>query len=75
MKKEIRKDIFGNIPQIGDIIVYNIPYYKGLCYGECVAFSNSGLPEIKPKDNKYMGRANNNGNITPKTRFVIYRNN
>lgn len=37
-------DIFRNVPEIGDTIVYNPPYVKGLDVFEVVGFAKSGLP-------------------------------
>lgn len=61
-----QKDILGNIPEIGDIIAYNPPRYKGLVYGECVGFTSSGLPEIMRKNNPESIYA-------PRTGFVIVK--
>jgi len=72
--KDIRKDIFGIEPEIGDMIVYNPVKYKGLVYGKCIGFVKSGLPEIEINTDKfpqYIGQATANGNYTPKTGFVI----
>ena len=70
IKQEIRKDIFGVTPEIGDLITFNPAYYKGLVVSECVGFSQSGLPEVKADKNGKYGFLNNNGNYTPKTGFV-----
>ena len=73
---DIRKDIIGNIPQIGDIIAFNPPAYKGLVFGEVLSFSKVGLPEINAKNNDvfYYGR-NIAGRYSPKTGFVIAKSN
>ena len=73
---DIRKDIIGNIPQIGDIIAFNQPAYKGLVFGEVLSFSKVGLPEINAKNNDvfYYGR-NIAGRYSPKTGFVIAKSN
>lgn len=69
--KNIKTDIFGIVPQIGDIIVFNPPHYKGLLHFECVGFSEAGLPEVNP--NKHIGATNSNGRYTPKTGFVVIK--
>ena len=71
---DIRKDIIGNIPQIGDLIVFNPPAYKGLVYGRVCSFSKAGLPEINARDKDifYFGR-NKDGNYSPKTGFAIIK--
>lgn len=74
--KEIQKDIFGVEPEIGDLIVYNPPKYKGLLVAKCVGFTNSGLPELeinKEKNWFYTGQPNKNGYYTPKTEFVVHK--
>lgn len=43
---EIKRDIFGNIPNVGDIIIFNPPSYKGLVFGECIGFTNAGVPKV-----------------------------
>lgn len=76
MKKEIQKDIFGVEPEIGDLIVYNPPKYKGLIVAKCVGFASSGLPELeidKVKNWFYTGQPNSNGYYTPKTGFVVHK--
>ena len=61
---DIRKDILGNIPKIGDTIAFNKPSYKGLSHGIVLSFSKAGLPEMNV-DNKY----------SPKTGFIIAKAN
>lgn len=41
-----RPDIMGNIPEIGDVIVYNPPGYKGLEIQVIDGFAKSGLPKF-----------------------------
>ena len=43
---EIRCDILGVIPEIGDIIIFNPPKYKGLIFGDCMGFTKVGLPKV-----------------------------
>ena len=71
---DIRKDILGNIPQIGDIIAFNPPAYKGLVFGEVLSFSKVGLPEIdaRERDIFYFGR-NLAGRYSPKTGFAVIK--
>ena len=71
---EVRKDILGNVPKIGDIIVFNPPAYKGLAYGKVLSFSKVGLPQIDGKENDllYFGR-DKDGLYTPKTGFVCIK--
>lgn len=65
---EIRKDIFGNIPQIGDTIVFTPASYKQLIYGTCIGYSTIGLPKLDiDKKFGYTGQTN-----TPKNGFVVY---
>lgn len=75
MKNKIRTDIFYITPEIGDTIIFNPPKYKGLVYGECIGFSEAGLPKvtnIKPyvSSNLEYG-IDKNGYYTPKTEFVV----
>lgn len=75
-KSEIKKDLFGNIPKIGDIIIYNPAKYKGLVYGICVGFSkHSNLPIVLIDDifrHQYLGNTiGENYKYTPKTGFII----
>ena len=76
--KEIRKDVFGNTPKIGDEIAFNPPGYKGLVTGLIVSFSkDSGLPRIKhakPTSGLSKASINNDGTYTPKTGFVTNNN-
>lgn len=74
--KTIQTDIFGITPEVGDIIIYNSPKYKGLVVGKCVGFSTSGLPELDIDKNiygGYLGQRNNSGYYTPKTGFVVHK--
>lgn len=72
---EIRNDILGRRPEIGDTIVFNPPHYKGLVYGICVGFKKgSGLPIIGDLSENYFGTDEDeagNEYYTPKTGFVI----
>lgn len=66
---KIRTDIMGRTPEIGDIIVYNPPYYKGIKKAYVIGFAKSGLPIIGPTNNiRYLVEAD-----TPKTGFAIIR--
>lgn len=67
---DIRKDIIGNVPQIGDTIAFNPPAYKGLVFGKILSFSKSGLPEVCG-DNYYA--KNISGGYSPKTGFAIIK--
>jgi signal peptidase I len=64
-----RKDMFGVIPEIGDTIVFNPPYYKGLVSSKVIGFAKSGLPEVESYTPPY--NSNNEMNDTPKTGFVV----
>ena len=71
---EIKKDIFGSIPKIGDIIIFNPPSYKGLVYGECIGFTNAGVPKVSGGhlDSWPMSyEINNKGFYSIKTNFAI----
>lgn len=57
----MKTDLFGNIPKVGDIIIFNPPYLKGLIYGECIGFTKAGLPKV----------INCNSSYSVKTDFVI----
>lgn len=88
---EIRKDILGNTPKLGDIIAYNPPRYKGLRLAYITGFNKpSGLPTIVDLEDlvyeegtTYNEKFQNwtkyydNGYVgdTPKTGFVIAQNN
>lgn len=71
MKSEIRKDLFGVTPKIGDIIVFNPVRYKGLVYGPCKGFMSSGLPKVDISDTVMAGLKTEEGFYTPKTGFVV----
>ena len=66
----IRKDIIGNIPQIGDIIAFNPPRYKGTLHGECIGFSKVGLPQVKCVSN---GPGFEFELYSPKTGFAVIK--
>ena len=72
---EIKKDILGNTPKVGDTIVFNPTGYKGLMSGVVAGFAKSGMPEVKPErvydNNSDYGKLNKNGMYTPKTGFVV----
>jgi len=52
-KQEVRKDIFGVEPEIGDLIAFNPPRYSGLISGICMGFAESGLPEVDTNQLKH----------------------
>ena len=68
---EIRKDVMGIIPKIGDIIAFTPPRYRNgqLYVGEVVSFTKTGLPEVIPTE--YIGQINNSGGYSPKKGFVV----
>lgn len=72
MKKEIRKDVFGVIPEIGDLIAFNPPKHKGLIVSECKGFSLSGLPEVEFIEGM-RGSYNLSGYYSPKTGFIVHK--
>lgn len=43
---KVKLDILNNEPQLGDMLVFTIPYYKTLVYGICTSFSKSGMPIV-----------------------------
>ena len=43
---KVKFDILNNEPQLGDMLVFTIPYYKTLIYGICTSFSKSGIPIV-----------------------------
>ena len=73
---EIRKDILGKTPKIGDTAAWNPVDSKGLVYGTIVDFrKQSGLPMIRLNDSfpdSYYGTWAGECNVyVPKTGFVI----
>ena len=68
MKKEIRKDIFGITPELGDLIAFNPARYKGLVVGECVDYTSVGLPVVMLTD---IYNSDDKGTVTPKTGFIV----
>lgn len=69
---KIKRDFLGNIPQIGNIIIFASPK-KGLFCGKCVNISSTGCPEIEILDkNLHIGQRNNNGNYSVKKLFFCY---
>lgn len=74
--KEIRKDILGVTPQIGDTITFNPPRFKGLLYGTCVGFSKVGLPLVDIDNSKesYLGNKTDDF-YSPKTGFTVSKAN
>ena len=70
----IQKDIFDNTPEVGDIIVFNPPKYKGITYGTCIGFTSAGCPKVN--DLKWANyflqlEVTNKGFYSVKTGFVI----
>ena len=64
---KIREDNLGVAPAIGDTVVYNPPYYKGLRTGKVVGFKKgSGLPIVE-----YYNSGNPSYTETPKTGFIV----
>ena len=43
---KVKFDILNNEPQLGDVLVFTIPYYKTLVYGTCISFSKFGIPIV-----------------------------
>lgn len=76
---EIRKDILGRTPRIGDIVAWNPPHYKGLVFGQVIDFKKgSNLPMIRIDDSfkgNYYGQSagifEEGAVYVPKTGFVI----
>ena len=60
MEQYIKKDFFNNTPIIGDTVIYNPPYYKGLSSGEITGFTKAGLPTIDLHQSNFMIDKNNN---------------
>jgi len=69
---EIKKDILGRTPEVGDVIGFNPARYKGIILRECKGFSKAGLPEVETGEN-YIGQRNDSGYYTPKTDFIIIK--
>jgi hypothetical protein len=73
---KIKTDIFGNIPKIGDIVVFNPPKHKGLIWGKVIGLSRIGNPilDFSETDHKNYIIKNRYKNIySPKTEFVIIK--
>ena len=72
---EIRKDILGRTPEIGDVIVFNPPWYKELVHGVCHGFTTTGLPKVVdlPNTSGMSWRVEQDGFYTPKTGFVVVK--
>ena len=43
---KVKFDILNNEPQIGDVLVFTIPYYKTMIYGTCISFNKNGIPIV-----------------------------
>ena len=72
----IRIDFLGNTPEIGNIIVFNPPRYKGLVKGFCIGFQESGLPqvsEIEGGDYWLKSQIKTYGYYVPKTGFICVK--
>ena len=52
---KVKFDILNNEPQLGDVLVFTIPYYKILVYGICTSFSKSGIPIVNITDDFKKG--------------------
>ena len=52
---KVKFDILNNEPQLGDVLVFTIPYYKILVYGICTSFSKSGIPIVNITDDFKRG--------------------
>lgn len=77
---EVRKDILGQTPEIGDTIIFNPPRYKGLVHGTCIGFKQgSGLPMVTDLSSMhhYWDSTVIDGlevrYATPKTGFVAFK--
>jgi len=64
---EIRKDILGNTPKLGDKVAFNPPRRKGLIWGTVVGFSSTGLPKLNFDEKQGYYREE----YTPKTGFIV----
>ena len=40
---KVKFDILNNEPQLGDVLVFTIPYYKTMVYGICTSFNKNGI--------------------------------
>jgi hypothetical protein len=74
---KIKTDLFLRTPKIGDIIVFNQPYLKGvLIHGACVGFTSAGCPKINDIDMSNFGVGNKEhyaekGFYSVKNQFLI----
>lgn len=53
---EIRSDMVGKIPALGDLVAFNPPAYKGLLIRPILNFSTSGLPIVDMNWDDQLGR-------------------
>lgn len=70
----IRQDLLGNTPNIGDLIGFTPPRNSGLTYGTCIGFTRVGLPKVNNLNNgsNYLKRlVINQGYYAPKTGFFV----
>lgn len=49
---KVKTDIVENIPKVGDVVVYNPPYYKGIKLLSITEFTKAGCPVGYYLDNK-----------------------
>ena len=43
---KVKFDILNNEPQLGDVLVFTVPYYKIMVYGICISFNKNGIPIV-----------------------------
>lgn len=49
----IKKDVFGIEPKVGDTIIFNPAYYKGILFGICTSISKNGVPTVEVLNDQY----------------------
>ena len=75
-KNSRKEDFLGKIPEIGDMIVFNPPGYKGLINAECIGFTKAGLPKCVNFSEEFhaiQSSIKSKGFYTPKTDFIALK--
>ena len=69
---KVKFDILNNEPQLGDVLVFTIPYYKTMVYGICISFNKNGIPIVNiTEDFKIGNRTLKKGEHQIRGSFVI----
>jgi len=76
MAKDPRPDMLGNIPCIGEIIIFNPPNKSGLVYGKCIGFTPTGRPKVGEvnRPSSHLDYAlKRDGYYSPKTEYTVIK--